>query len=170
MTTQTEQTMRIVIIESPYASNGLRTVSEHEAYARACLRDSLGRGEAPLASHLLYTQPGVLDDLDPIERQWGIDAGLVWATKADATVVYLDFGLSSGMRYGIEHAERCCRPIEYRLVGDEYRHVGDAAIYATRASRISELSALRKKPNLDRHDIARLFAEIDALSKTGHNE
>ena len=36
-------------------------------YARACLRDSLLRGEAPIASHLLYTQPvASLDDSDPV--------------------------------------------------------------------------------------------------------
>ena len=41
-----------------------------------CLRDSLLRGEGPITSHLLYTQPGVLDDQIPEERQMGIDAGL----------------------------------------------------------------------------------------------
>ena len=48
--------MRRVIIESPYAG----FVKRNEDYARECLRDSLMRGEAPIASHLLYTQPGVL--------------------------------------------------------------------------------------------------------------
>ena len=43
--------MRFVIIESPYAGN----VEENEEYARKCLRDCLMRGEAPFASHLLYT-------------------------------------------------------------------------------------------------------------------
>ena len=66
--------MKRVILESPYAGDVERNV----AYARACLRDSLLRGEAPIASHLLYTQPGVLDDQIPEERQMGIDAGLAW--------------------------------------------------------------------------------------------
>lgn len=66
--------MRLVILESPYAGD----VEKHVAYARACVRDSLSRGEAPIASHLLYTQPGILRDEVSKERQWGIDAGLAW--------------------------------------------------------------------------------------------
>lgn len=102
--------MRRVILESPYAGN----VDRNVAYARACLRDSLLRGEAPIASHLLYTQPGVLDDQIPEERQMGIDAGLAWGVEAEATVVYTDYGISRGMRYGIERAEREGRVVEYR--------------------------------------------------------
>lgn len=50
--------MRRVIIESPYAGN----VEANATYLRRCLRDSLLRGEAPFASHAIYTLPGVLDD------------------------------------------------------------------------------------------------------------
>lgn len=56
--------MILVLLESPYAGN----VELNVTYARACMRDCLKRGEAPFASHLLYTQPGVLDDLVPNER------------------------------------------------------------------------------------------------------
>lgn len=102
--------MRRVIVESPYAGDVERNV----AYARACLRDCLSKGEAPIASHLLYTQPGILDDNIPTERQWGIDAGLAWGCVAELTVVYTNFGISRGMQYGIEQAQREGRPIEYR--------------------------------------------------------
>lgn len=102
--------MRLVIVESPYAGN----VELNVGYAQECLADCLRRGEAPLASHLLYTQ--VLDDLLPEERSAGIEAGLAWAVKADATVVYTDRGTSQGMQYGIEHAEKHGRPIEYRTL------------------------------------------------------
>lgn len=106
--------MRLVILESPYAADTTRDVEANEAYARACLRDCLERGEAPIASHLLYTQPGVLDDDNPEERQWGISAGLAWGRVAEATVVYTDRGLSNGMRQGIERAVRDGRPVEVR--------------------------------------------------------
>lgn len=110
--------MRRVILESPYAGDVDANVTYARAcdvtYARACVRDSLWRGEAPIASHLLYTQPGVLVDGDPAERQWGIDAGLAWGAVADATVVYTDRGVSSGMRYGIARAKAEGRPVEYR--------------------------------------------------------
>jgi hypothetical protein len=102
--------MRLVIIESPYAGN----ISPNVEYARACVRDSLLRGEAPIASHLLYTQPGILRDEIPGERQHGIDAGLAWRRVADATVVYTDLGISKGMQYGIETASASGLKVEYR--------------------------------------------------------
>ncbi len=101
---------RRVILESPYAGE----VEANVAYARATLRNSLLRGEAPIASHLLYTQPGVLDDDVPEERALGIEAGLAWGHEAEATVVYADRGISRGMRYGIERAEREGRVVEFR--------------------------------------------------------
>ena len=108
--------MRRVIVESPYAGEDEAKVAENETYARAALRDCLRRGEAPIASHLLYTQPGVLDDTDPDERRQGIDAGLAWGDIADAVVVYTDLGISNGMKYGIERHKDAGRHIEYRSI------------------------------------------------------
>lgn len=99
---------RLVILESPYAGDVVANV----AYARECMADCLRRGEAPFASHLLYTQ--VLDDLQPEQRTLGIDAGLAWGKEAHATVVYTDLGISRGMSYGINHAAEHGRPVEYR--------------------------------------------------------
>lgn len=104
--------MRKVILESPFAGD----IEANIEYARACVRDSLARGEAPIASHLLYTQPGVLRDEIPEERQWGINAGLVWGDAADATVVYTDRGISRGMQFGIKHATDKGRLVEYRTL------------------------------------------------------
>lgn len=83
----------LVVIESPYAGE----VERNLAYARAAMRDSILRGEAPIASHLLYTQRGILDDNDPIERATGIEAGLVWSRHAEKAVFYIDLGWSGGM-------------------------------------------------------------------------
>lgn len=102
--------MRFVIVESPYAGD----VELHTAYARAALRDCLQRGEAPFASHLLYTQPGVLNDEVPEQRAQGIEAGLAISNRADATVVYIDHGISKGMALGILRAHRQGRTVEYR--------------------------------------------------------
>lgn len=76
---------------------------------------SLSLGEAPFASHLLYTQ--VLDDKDPEQRRQGIEAGLAWGRAADATVVYSDYGVSSGMQQGIDRAVDQLRPVEFRRIG-----------------------------------------------------
>ena len=102
--------MRLVIVESPYAGD----VERNLRYARQAMRDCLTRGEAPFASHVLYTQPGVLDDYVISERSLGIGAGQAWGDKADATVVYDDLGISPGMQYGIDRAIKGRRPIEYR--------------------------------------------------------
>lgn len=102
--------MRLVLLESPYAGE----IERNLRYARACMRDCLLRGEAPLASHLLYTQPGVLDDGVLAERSLGMEAGFAWGATADATVVYTDLGTSNGMQAGIVRACRLGRPVEYR--------------------------------------------------------
>lgn len=106
---------RLVIVESPFAGD----VEKNTTYARRCVRDALSRGEAPIASHLLYTQLGILDDNIPAERQWGIDAGLAWRRVADASVVYTDLGISRGMEYGIRAAQHAGMDIEYRKIGLE---------------------------------------------------
>jgi hypothetical protein len=102
--------MKLVILESPFAGD----IEKNIEYARACVRDSLLRGEAPIASHLLYTQPGILNDSIPGERQHGIDAGLAWRTVADGTVVYTDRGISKGMEYSIAAAISAGKEVEYR--------------------------------------------------------
>lgn len=109
--------MRLVILESPYAAPSAEEIERNVIYARRCVRHSLSAGEAPIASHLLYTQPGILRDNDPGERQLGIDAGLAWCSVARASVVYEDYGVSKGMGYGIAQAAERGIPIEYRTIG-----------------------------------------------------
>lgn len=104
-----------VIIESPYSGKTDEQVAEHERYARRALLDSLQRLEAPFGSHLLYTQ--VLDDKVPKDRTLGIMAGFAWGDVAELTAVYVDYGVSDGMRLGIEAAEQRQRPVEHRSIG-----------------------------------------------------
>ena len=104
--------MKRVIIESPFAGDTERNIE----YARKCLHHALMKNEAPVVSHLLYTQAGVLDDTIPSERALGIEAGLVWGKEAELTVVYEDLGITEGMRLGIERAKKEGRPIEYRKI------------------------------------------------------
>lgn len=100
----------LVLLESPYAGE----VESNLEYARICMRDCFLRGEYPFASHLLYTQNGILDDSITDERKLGIEAGLLWGNCANKTVVYTDRGISQGMKYGIEDAIKNNRQIEYR--------------------------------------------------------
>jgi hypothetical protein len=104
--------MTKVILESPYAGDIERNVN----YARLCVKHSLSLGEAPIASHLLYTQPGILDDSIPDERALGIDAGLAWKSVADKQVFYADYGMSKGMEYGMAYAKEHNIPYEVRKI------------------------------------------------------
>jgi hypothetical protein len=102
--------MKRVIIESPYAGD----VDRNVLYARAALKHSLSLNEAPIASHLLYTQ--VLNDNILSEREQGIDAGLAWRKAAELAVFYVDFGWSDGMLaakavYELEGTPFCERSI-----------------------------------------------------------
>lgn len=103
----------IVIIESPYAGD----VDRNLRYLRAAMRDSLLRGEAPYASHALYTQPGVLDDDDPAERRLGMDGAAPYRKRADWTAYYTDLGTSLGIEEGLELAEKH-HPVVRRSIPD----------------------------------------------------
>lgn len=105
-----------VIVESPYAG-GFKNV----LYSREALRDSLSRGEAPFASHLLYTQKGVLDDKVPADRKTGMSAARGWLAVADFVAVYMDLGVTTGMVEGIIHAARAGKGIRLRWIRGERR-------------------------------------------------
>lgn len=109
-----DQAQEKVIIESPYAGE----VDLNVAYLQSCLRDSLLRGEAPFASHGLYTQPGILRDDIPQERELGMCAGFAWRPQADLTVFYIDRGFSGGMNRALKECIETGAEIEFRsLVG-----------------------------------------------------
>lgn len=128
--------MKLVIIESPFAARkpdgswDAEGVEENLRYLRAAMHDCLKRGEAPYASHALYTQPGVLNDQIPEERTLGINAGFAWNERADVSVLYIDRGLSSGMKLGIENANKANRPIEIRSL-EEFKSTFTGATAAT---------------------------------------
>lgn len=107
-----------VIVESPFAG-GFKNV----VYSRECIRDCLDRGESPFASHLLYTQKGVLDDALPDERRRGIAAAFGWLEVADYIAVYLDLGITRGMAHGIIAAAKLGKPIKFRWIKGEKAEV-----------------------------------------------
>lgn len=113
---------KLVIIESPYRGIDYRQLELNLRYARACMRDSFLRGEFPFASHLLYTQSGILEDKTLHERELGISAGLAWGAKAELTAVYLDLITDwkhfIGIVRGIQNARENDRPVEFRNLQD----------------------------------------------------
>ena len=123
--------MELVLVESPFMfrceDKALRRIGvlRNMAYARCALHDCFSRGEAPYASHLLYTQPSVLEDDVPEERMLGIEAGLQWGAKAAKTVLYVDLGVSSGMAHGIASSGKAGRPCETRHLPGWSRALGE---------------------------------------------
>ncbi len=109
-----------VVVESPFAGD----VEENLRYVRACMRDCLLHGEAPYASHALYTQVGVLRDDVPAEREHGIQAGFAWRSAADRSVFYIDRGWSRGMLSGKADCEAKGVPYEIRSLGGEWARTG----------------------------------------------
>ena len=105
--------MKLVVIESPYAGD----VEANILYARQCVRHSLLLNEAPIASHLLHTQEGILRDEVEVERLMGIRAGHAWMKFASIVAVYTDRGISPGMERGIDAAHKFFVPVEYRTLG-----------------------------------------------------
>jgi hypothetical protein len=101
----------LVMVESPY--RGL-TVAEAEGYAEAACWDCMKRGEAPFASHLLYTR--FLDDRDPRQRELGMIFGRAWIKIADLMVVYEDYGISEGMKIAMELAEKLQIDVQIRKI------------------------------------------------------
>lgn len=89
-------------------------------YARAAMLECLQRGEAPFASHLLYTQ--VLDDDHQEERKLGMCAGLeITRSLLGGTcehAFYVDLGMSSGMKAAFEAFKDKRATVSMRSLGD----------------------------------------------------
>jgi hypothetical protein len=81
----------LVVIESPYTGDVERNV----AYLQRCIKNSIERGEAPFASHQMYTT--ALDDENEEQRNLGIECGYTWLREAHCQAFYLDHGWSRGM-------------------------------------------------------------------------
>lgn len=116
-----------VIIESPYAGN----IKLNEMYGEFCLRDAIvNHNESPYASHLLYTRPNVLRDNIKEERDLGISAGFCWREIADATVFYMDLGMTPGMIKGIDNCKE--KNIQYgfrcitKILWNEFKEKANA--------------------------------------------
>jgi N6-adenosine-specific RNA methylase IME4 len=96
-----------VVIESPYAGN----VQRNLRYLDVCFTDCLARGEAPIASHKLYADVCCGQGKT---RDVGIEAGILWGGGAHCIVVYVDFGITEGMKKAIAVYKEMGIPIKYR--------------------------------------------------------
>jgi len=106
-----------VVLESPLNGPTRDIIERNKRYARRAMLDSIQHNEAPFASHLLYDQEGILDELIIDDRNTGIAMGLLWGESASLIIVYTDYGISDGMRLGIEHYQKRGIPIQLRSIG-----------------------------------------------------
>lgn len=109
-TPRRRNTMKRVIVESPFKGNRER----NKQYLESCLHDCIKRGESPYASHKMLTD--CLDDNDPKERSLGIQAGFAWKTSADLAVFYVDLGWSGGMTEAMVYCQKHGIPYETRTL------------------------------------------------------
>jgi hypothetical protein len=100
-----------VILESPYRGGE----PKYKRYLERCIADSIARGEAPFASHKMYTD--ALDDAVPDQRELGMALGFAWRRSAVRTVVYEDYGVSAGMEEGLGDAAAIGQDVDRRLIG-----------------------------------------------------
>lgn len=102
------------VIESPFAGD----ISSNVAYAADVIKKLvLSENYSPMASHLLYTR--MLDDDNQDERMIGIDAGLNYGLHAEETIICVDRGLSTGMKYGIINSEKNGRKYSFFTLSDD---------------------------------------------------
>jgi hypothetical protein len=117
----------IVCIESPFKPSDAdiskyagryspaELLRQNLVYARLALDSALKRGETPFASHLLYTQ---VWSEKPELREAGIKAGIEMHKRADVIALYVDLGVSSGMRAASDHAGLIGCSQERRIILD----------------------------------------------------
>lgn len=126
----------LVIVESPYApteeqlkeANGVfdikspnlkfdpvykKLVNKNLEYARQCCHWVFEQNGVPFASHLFYTQEGMLDDTNQEERKKGIEAGFFIGVFAEKVCVFYDKGISKGMKLGVQKALERDQDIEF---------------------------------------------------------
>lgn len=98
-----------VVVESPYAGD----IETNVRYARALIKFCLDRGENPFASHLFFTQEGVLDDTVHEQRVLGMTCGFHRGIIAPKRVFGMDRGMTGGMKEGMGEAIRWDQEVEY---------------------------------------------------------
>lgn len=158
--------MRIVVIESPFKPSAA-DIAKYEGcysaaellrqnliYARLAVLNALKRGEAPLASHLLYTQ--VWSERDDL-RDAGIKAGIELHHRADTVALYVDLGTSSGMKLAGDNARLVNTELATRLILDvtDGRDPRDV-LAAMELGSFPYLEELQRKEGREPGDVIRL--------------
>lgn len=145
---------RLAVIESPYSADSIVAFARNVRYARAAVLDAIQLGYSPLASHLLYTQEGILSEATPEERARGIACGHVpyqYTTRIEtphdgyarvACLVYPDLGITEGMKAGIKEAKTYGCHVYHRTLS----HRPDLLALPTEAQALNIITAVLSLP------------------------
>jgi hypothetical protein len=108
---------RAVVI-SPLRASPERSMHTHELFARRLCRILTRKGYATYAGHVYCVL--FLDENVPEDRQAGIETNYAWIEVAEVIFVWDWWGISSGMKAEIEHAQAInMRRIEDTSVGGD---------------------------------------------------
>lgn len=129
-----------VSVESPLGADTEEELAANKAYALRCVMDCFARGEAPFASHVFYDRDGLLTDADPSHRTMGIESGFAWTDVAEVVAVYMDRGVSDGMRQRIERSQLMGQRIELRWLDERKPRVRSLQIKKDEVAVVSALT------------------------------
>lgn len=99
--------LKRAFIVSPFSGD----VPRNKAYARRVGNYAFSIGFAPYIGHLYLTE--ILDDTDPKERAFGMDAAYTFMRVCDEIIAGIDLGASSGMKADLGVAINLEKPIRY---------------------------------------------------------
>lgn len=96
---------RLVCVLSPYRESAARSRKRHHDFAKILCQKATYDGFAPFASHLYG--PVFLDEDVPADRAAGIAISKSIIARCDEVWVWDLWGITSGMKDEIGHAENC---------------------------------------------------------------
>lgn len=128
----------VVILESPYSGD----IDRNVAYLQRAMHDARTRGEVVIAPHMMWTQHHLcpthyVSDYDAKYevpnggREIALQQIHELRRRADLIVFYMDYGMSSGMRDGMDQCIKENLKFEERTLGDTHKD--------------SEIARVRKK-------------------------
>lgn len=111
----------LVVVESPWRGLANKRLPDPYAkskhYLRQCLRDCLVRGEIPWASHAVLAWTRALYEEDADQRAEGIQVCKdMIQHHAQKVVLYVDFGITTGMHEALIWARMHGKPTEERRI------------------------------------------------------
>lgn len=109
--------MKVVVLLTPW--EGFRERLRLKQYIRTCIRDCIVREELPWGPQVMLAWTEALYEDDPEQRREGIELGKQMVRRSDSVALYIDLGVSAGMREIANYAAFHSKPVDKRRVYKE---------------------------------------------------